>query len=179
MKPDARLASLDWGDTKFVGVPTDNPQFGDWFMGKAGLTGRGTVSKDLDLLRKTFPFDTPPAGVALRERLRKNHAASVRRCRAFSHFEENRLHALDSALRLSALALFLLFTTLNRNSSPEDPHSDDIQSRQSFCVLSFASVLSAAPRLVLTASSVGTVQARAGATDPARSCRHITPARAH
>jgi uncharacterized membrane protein len=60
-----RLAALDWGDTKFVGVPTDNPQFGDWFMGKAGLTGRGTVSKDLDLLRKTFPFDTPPAGVAL------------------------------------------------------------------------------------------------------------------
>jgi uncharacterized membrane protein YphA (DoxX/SURF4 family) len=60
-----RLAALNWGDTKFVGVPTDNPQFGDWFMGKAGLTGRGPVSKDLDLLRKTFPFDTPPAGVAL------------------------------------------------------------------------------------------------------------------
>lgn len=60
-----KLAALNWGDTKFVGVPTENPQFGDWFMGKAGLTGRGPVSKDLDLLKKTFPFDTPPAGVAL------------------------------------------------------------------------------------------------------------------
>jgi adhesin/invasin len=36
------------------------------------------------------------------------------------------------------------------------------------CVLSFASVLSAAPRLVLTASSVGTVQAKAGANGPSQ-----------
>ena len=35
-----RLAALDWGDTRLVTVPTQNPQFGDWFMGKAGLTGR-------------------------------------------------------------------------------------------------------------------------------------------
>jgi hypothetical protein len=34
-------------------------------MGKAGLTGKGAVSRDLDLLKKTFPFDTPPAGVAI------------------------------------------------------------------------------------------------------------------
>jgi uncharacterized membrane protein YphA (DoxX/SURF4 family) len=60
-----RLAALNWGDTRFVGVPTQNPQFGDWFMGKAGLTGKGAVSRDLDLLKKTFPFDTPPAGVAI------------------------------------------------------------------------------------------------------------------
>lgn len=60
-----RLASLNWGDTRFVGVPTENPQFGDWFMGKAGLTGKGPVSKDFAALQKTFPFDTPPAGVAI------------------------------------------------------------------------------------------------------------------
>jgi hypothetical protein len=60
-----RLAALNWGDTRFVGVPTENPQFGDWFMGKAGLTGKGPVSKDLETLQKTFPFDTPPAGVAI------------------------------------------------------------------------------------------------------------------
>ncbi len=60
-----RLAALDWGDTRFVGVPTENPQFGDWFMGKAGLTGKGPVSKDLEPLQKLFPFDTPPAGVAI------------------------------------------------------------------------------------------------------------------
>lgn len=60
-----KLAALNWGATRFIGVPTENPQFGDWFMGKAGLTGKGPVSKDLDPLRKIFPFDTPPAGVAL------------------------------------------------------------------------------------------------------------------
>jgi uncharacterized membrane protein YphA (DoxX/SURF4 family) len=60
-----RLAALNWGKTRFVAVPTQNPQFGDWFMGKAGLTGKGPVSKDLATLQKTFPFDTPPAGVAI------------------------------------------------------------------------------------------------------------------
>ncbi len=60
-----RLAALNWGDTRFIGVPTENPQFGDWFMGKAGLTGKGPVSRDFAILQKTFPFDTPPAGVAI------------------------------------------------------------------------------------------------------------------
>jgi uncharacterized membrane protein YphA (DoxX/SURF4 family) len=60
-----RLAALNWGATRFIGVPTQNPQFGDWFMGKAGLTGKGPVSKDLELLQKTFPFGTPPVGVAI------------------------------------------------------------------------------------------------------------------
>src|ERR1700689_4139848 len=60
-----RLAALNWGETRFIGVPTENPQFGDWFMGKAGLTGKGPVSKDLAVLQKTFPFGTPPVGVAL------------------------------------------------------------------------------------------------------------------
>jgi len=60
-----KLAVLNWGSTRFVGVPTENPQFGDWFMDKAHLKGKGPVSKDLDLLRKIFPFDLPPAGVAI------------------------------------------------------------------------------------------------------------------
>jgi uncharacterized membrane protein YphA (DoxX/SURF4 family) len=62
-----KLAALNWGDTRFVGVPTENPQFADWFMGKAGLTGKGPVVKDLDTLKKLFPFDLPPAGVALQD----------------------------------------------------------------------------------------------------------------
>ena len=62
-----RLAALNWGDTRFIGVPTENPQFGSWFMGKAGLTGKGPVSTDLDRLKKIFPFDLPPAGVALED----------------------------------------------------------------------------------------------------------------
>ena len=62
-----KLAALNWGNTRFVGVPTENPQYGDWFMGKAGLTGKGPVSDDLAVLKKLFPFDLPPAGVALED----------------------------------------------------------------------------------------------------------------
>lgn len=62
-----KLAAFDWGSTRFIGVPTENPQFGNWFMRKAGLQGRGPVSADLDVLRKTFPFGTPPAAVALED----------------------------------------------------------------------------------------------------------------
>jgi uncharacterized membrane protein YphA (DoxX/SURF4 family) len=62
-----KLAALNWGDTRFVGIPTENPQFADWFMGKAGLTGKGPVAKDLDAMKKLFPFDLPPAGVALQD----------------------------------------------------------------------------------------------------------------
>jgi uncharacterized membrane protein YphA (DoxX/SURF4 family) len=60
-----RLAAMNWGDTRFIGVPTQNPQFADWFMGQASLTGKGQVSKDLAVLQKVFPFDTPPVGVAI------------------------------------------------------------------------------------------------------------------
>jgi uncharacterized membrane protein YphA (DoxX/SURF4 family) len=60
-----KLAAMNWGDTRFIGVPTENPQFAGWFMGKAGLTGKGPVSRDLDVLKKLFPFDLPPAAVAL------------------------------------------------------------------------------------------------------------------
>lgn len=62
-----KLAALNWGDTRFVGVPTENPQFGEWFLGKAGLTGKGPLAKDLDALKKLFPFDLPPAAVALED----------------------------------------------------------------------------------------------------------------
>jgi uncharacterized membrane protein YphA (DoxX/SURF4 family) len=62
-----KLAAMNWGDTKFVGIPTENPQFGDWFLGKAGLTGKGPLAKDLDAMKKLFPFDLPPAAVALED----------------------------------------------------------------------------------------------------------------
>jgi uncharacterized membrane protein YphA (DoxX/SURF4 family) len=58
-----RMAKLNWGDTQFVGVATEQPQFGQYFMQTTGL--KGVVSTDLDLLKKTFPFGDPPAGVAL------------------------------------------------------------------------------------------------------------------
>ncbi|MDP9171032.1 MAG: hypothetical protein M3N54_10480 [Acidobacteriota bacterium] len=62
-----RLAALDWAGTRFIGVPTANPQFAGWFMGKAGLLAKGPVSRDLVALKKAFPFDLPPAGVALED----------------------------------------------------------------------------------------------------------------
>lgn len=66
-----RMATYNWGSTRFVGVATENPQFGGWFLGKAGLTGKGPLSKDLDVLRKLFPFDLPPAAVALEDGYQK------------------------------------------------------------------------------------------------------------
>jgi uncharacterized membrane protein YphA (DoxX/SURF4 family) len=58
-----RMAKLSWGDTQIVGVATEQPQFGQYFMQTTGL--KGVVSTDLDLLKKLFPFGDPPAGVAL------------------------------------------------------------------------------------------------------------------
>jgi hypothetical protein len=58
-----RMAKLNWGDTQIVGIATEQPQFGHYFMQTTGL--KGVVSTDLDLLKKTFPFGDPPAGVAL------------------------------------------------------------------------------------------------------------------
>ena len=66
-----KLATMNWGATHFIGVPTENPQYGDWFMKNAHLTGRGPVSNDLELLKKLFPFDLPPAGVALQDGYQK------------------------------------------------------------------------------------------------------------
>lgn len=60
-----KMAGYNWGDTRWIGVATENPQFGGWFLGKAGLTGRGPLAKDLEVLKKLFPFDLPPAAVAL------------------------------------------------------------------------------------------------------------------
>jgi uncharacterized membrane protein YphA (DoxX/SURF4 family) len=58
-----RMAKLNWGDTRFVGVATEQPQFAQGFMQATGL--KGVVSTDVGLLRKTFPFTDTPAGVAL------------------------------------------------------------------------------------------------------------------
>ena len=60
-----KMAGYNWGDTRWIGVATENPQFGGWFLGKAGLSGKGPLAKDLDVLKKLFPFELPPAAVAL------------------------------------------------------------------------------------------------------------------
>lgn len=60
-----KLAALDWSGTRFIGVPTENPGLAHTFMRHAGLEGKGQISPDLDKLKKVFPFDLPPAAVAI------------------------------------------------------------------------------------------------------------------
>jgi uncharacterized membrane protein YphA (DoxX/SURF4 family) len=62
-----KLAALDWTGTRFVGVPTESFGAADHFMTASGLDRKGTVSTDLDALKKLFPFDLPPAAVALQD----------------------------------------------------------------------------------------------------------------
>jgi uncharacterized membrane protein YphA (DoxX/SURF4 family) len=64
-----KMAKLNWGDTRFVGVATVQPQFAAGFMQTTGL--KGVISTDLDLLRKTFPFEATPAAVAIENGFQK------------------------------------------------------------------------------------------------------------
>ncbi len=60
-----KFAALDFGATKFIGVPVGSPEAVEGFLSKSGLKGKGPLSSDLDKLRVVFPFDLPPAAVAL------------------------------------------------------------------------------------------------------------------
>jgi hypothetical protein len=60
-----RLASLNWGDTKVVGVATEQFRFARQFMQEAGF--QGGVSEDVAPLREAFPFSDPPFAVAIQE----------------------------------------------------------------------------------------------------------------
>lgn len=44
----------------FIGVATQDPDFGPGFLDDAGLTGMVDLSPDLGLLKETFPFDDVP-----------------------------------------------------------------------------------------------------------------------
>ncbi len=57
------MAKLNWGDTRIVGVAVAQPQFGKGFMKDTGL--KGVISTDFPLLKKTFPYTSTPAGVAI------------------------------------------------------------------------------------------------------------------
>ena len=58
-----RMAHLNWGSTKFVGQPVVRPQFAPAFMERTGL--KGATANDFPLLKKTFPYTSTPAGVAI------------------------------------------------------------------------------------------------------------------
>lgn len=53
----------------FVGVPTQDFEFGEGFLEDAGLTGKVKLSSDLDKLKQTFPFDDVPYAAAIEDGL--------------------------------------------------------------------------------------------------------------
>jgi uncharacterized membrane protein YphA (DoxX/SURF4 family) len=58
-----KMSKLNWGDTKIVAIPTNDPQFAASFLRDTHL--KAVTSLDVQLLRKIFPFRDPPFGVAL------------------------------------------------------------------------------------------------------------------
>lgn len=60
-----RMAQMNWGDTRFVGVAVQQPRFAQNFMQDTGLNAKGGLSPDVKILRETFSFTDVPAGVAL------------------------------------------------------------------------------------------------------------------
>lgn len=72
------MSKYEWIETKVVGVPTAQPQFGASFMQDTGL--KAPLSNDLGLLKRTFPFGDAPFGVAIENGRQKQ---------SFPHFEGN------------------------------------------------------------------------------------------
>jgi uncharacterized membrane protein YphA (DoxX/SURF4 family) len=60
-----KMATMNWGDTKIVVVPAVTPQFAHDFLHDAKLSAG--VSNDLELLKKTFPYVSTPAAVAIED----------------------------------------------------------------------------------------------------------------
>lgn len=58
-----KLAKMNWGDTKVIGVASRMPQFGENFMKQTAMNN--PVSTDWDLLNKTFSIKGTPGGIAL------------------------------------------------------------------------------------------------------------------
>jgi uncharacterized membrane protein YphA (DoxX/SURF4 family) len=58
-----KMSKMNWGDTKVVGVPTEQKQFAGQFLRDTGF--KAGVSNDLEILKKTFPFVNAPAAVVL------------------------------------------------------------------------------------------------------------------
>jgi len=57
------MSKWNWKDTRVIGIPSRQKQFGKDFMDSTGLKAPNT--SDHDLLKKTFPFGDPPYGVAI------------------------------------------------------------------------------------------------------------------
>jgi uncharacterized membrane protein YphA (DoxX/SURF4 family) len=57
------MAKLDWNDVQIIGVATEQPQFGQYFMNTTGL--RAPLSSDVVLLKKAFSLKATPYAVAI------------------------------------------------------------------------------------------------------------------
>jgi hypothetical protein len=57
------MSTLNWGDTRIVGIPTEVPQFARDFLEMTHF--KAETSLENAKLRKAFPFVDPPYGVAL------------------------------------------------------------------------------------------------------------------
>lgn len=62
-KAAQKMAKLDWGATKVIGVPVSTPRFAPMFMTETGL--KAPVTSDLEKLKAVFPYSTTPSAVAL------------------------------------------------------------------------------------------------------------------
>ena len=58
-----KMAQMNWGDTRVIGVPVVEPQFGAAFMKKSGLNK--PISTDGELLKRTFAVKGTPGGIAI------------------------------------------------------------------------------------------------------------------
>ncbi len=58
-----KMAAMNWGDTKIVGVPVTNTEFAQYFMEHSGLKRPNT--SDWQMLMKTFNVKGTPGAVAL------------------------------------------------------------------------------------------------------------------
>jgi uncharacterized membrane protein YphA (DoxX/SURF4 family) len=58
-----KLAKMNWGDTKVIGVPSRMPQFAENFMHMTAMNR--PVSTDWNLLNQTFSIKGTPGGVAI------------------------------------------------------------------------------------------------------------------
>lgn len=57
------MSKLNWGDTKIVAIPTNDPQWAGSFLHDTGL--KASTSLETKKLRNVFKFTDPPFGVAL------------------------------------------------------------------------------------------------------------------
>lgn len=57
------MSTLNWGETKVVGIPTHDPQFANEFLQDTHF--KAETSLETAKMRKAFPFVDPPYGVAL------------------------------------------------------------------------------------------------------------------